>query len=65
MKITLGDKLEESLNNIAASEFISMSDIFRKSLQLYVEAKKAQNTGMKLYLVDSDNDQNRTEIIGF
>jgi metal-responsive CopG/Arc/MetJ family transcriptional regulator len=64
LNVTLSSELDEKLNEIAALDSTTKSEIFRKSLQLYLAAKKGSKNGMKLYLFDPKDQNNKTEIIG-
>jgi predicted transcriptional regulator len=64
LNVTLSSELDDKLNEIAALDSTTKSEILRKSLQLYLAAKEGSKKGMKLNLVDPNDQNNRTEIIG-
>jgi len=64
LNVTLSSELDDKLNEIAEDDSTTKSEILRKSLQLYLAAKEGSKKGMKLTLIDPNDQNNKTEIIG-
>jgi predicted transcriptional regulator len=64
LNVTLSSELDDKLNEIAELDSTTKSEILRKSLQLYLAAKEGSKKGMKLTLIDPNDQNNKTEIIG-
>lgn len=64
LNVTLSGELDDKLNEIAELDSTTKSEILRKSLQLYLAGREGSKKGMKLYLIDPDDQSNKTEIIG-
>lgn len=62
--VIISDDLDKKLNQIVYNDATTMSEVFRKSLQLYIAAREATQKGMTLNLVDPNDENNKTEIIG-
>ena len=64
LNIALSEDLNAELDRVAQRNQTTKSEVFRKALQLYLEAQKAKQAGMKLGLVDADSNALKTEFIG-
>jgi predicted transcriptional regulator len=64
LNVTLSSELDDKLNEIAELDSTTKSEILRKSLQLYLAAKEGSKKGMKLTLIDPNDQNNKTEIVG-
>jgi metal-responsive CopG/Arc/MetJ family transcriptional regulator len=64
LNVVLSDELNREIDKAAAETETNKSEIFRKSLQLYLAARKGKLRGLKLGLVEPATDKLQTEIVG-
>ncbi len=63
--ILLPDALNRQLDQIAAQQGTTKSEIFRRALRLYFAAKEGAEHGLTLCLVDPEKGTIETQFIGF
>jgi predicted transcriptional regulator len=64
LNIVLSDELNREIDKAAAESETNKSEILRKALQLYLAAREGKRRGLKLGLVEPENERLRTEIVG-
>lgn len=64
MNISLSDELNQQLERIAAQQETTKTEVFRRALQLYFAAKEGTEKGLKLGLIDPEEEKIKTEIVG-
>jgi predicted transcriptional regulator len=64
LNLVLSDELNREIDRVTAEAETNKSEILRKALQLYLEARKGTQRGLKLGLADAETRKLETEIIG-
>lgn len=62
--VVLSDDLIREIDRVAAETETNKSEILRKSLQLFLAARKGTRDGLTLGLVNPKSKQMETEIVG-
>jgi predicted transcriptional regulator len=64
LNIVLSDDLNREIDKAAAESETNKSEILRKALQLYLAARDGKRRGLKVGLVEPENNKLQTEIVG-
>jgi predicted transcriptional regulator len=64
LNVVLSDDLNREIDHAANETESNKSEIFRKALQLYLEARKGAKEGFDLGLVNRDTEQLETKFVG-
>jgi predicted transcriptional regulator len=64
LNIVLSDDLNREIDKAATESETNKSEILRKALQLYLAAREGKRRGLKVGLVEPENNKLQTEIVG-
>lgn len=62
--LTMSEELDREIDRAAEETSTDRSEIVRKALQLFIEARRWQKQGLKLGLVEPESEKMRVEIVG-
>lgn len=62
--IVFSDDLNRDIDKAVEANGITMSELMRKALQLYLAALDGKRRGLKLGLIDPETEKMQTEFIG-